>query len=84
LIALEQLQCDILLVDWDTFHKAVEHLLDRSVWTHEFGLCREELIKEAKLAYCGKRISKDKRDDAIAKGFEKLQDRQQQIIGVGL
>lgn len=45
-IAEFQLMQDRLCVPFDVFHKAVEEALGRPVFTHEFGLNREGLIKE--------------------------------------
>jgi len=49
-IAQYQLFEDILMVDFSIFHEGVEKLLDRPVWTHEFGLNNEGLKRETKLA----------------------------------
>ena len=46
-IAKFQLFEDILLTDFSTFHEGVERLLQRPVWTHEFGVNIEGLRKEA-------------------------------------
>jgi hypothetical protein len=40
-----QLFNDFLAVPFDVFHEAIEDVLGRSVWTHEFAY-RDELIKE--------------------------------------
>ena len=41
-----QLVQDKLCMPFDVFHEAVEEALGRPVWTHEFALNREGLIKE--------------------------------------
>jgi hypothetical protein len=45
-IAKFQLIEDRLCMPFEVFHKAIEKALGRPVWTHEFGLNREGLIKE--------------------------------------
>ena len=45
-IAKFQLMEDLLCMPFDVFHEAIEKALGRPVWTHEFGLNREGLIKE--------------------------------------
>lgn len=45
-IAEFQLLQDRLCVPFDVFHKAIEDALGRSVFTHEFGLNYDGLIKE--------------------------------------
>jgi len=40
-----QLFQDLLCVPFDKFHEAIEKLLNRPVWTHEFAF-KDELIKE--------------------------------------
>ena len=41
-----QLAQDRLCMPFDVFHEAVEEALGRPVWTHEFALNRQGLIKE--------------------------------------
>ncbi len=41
-----QLRQDCLCMPFEVFHEAVEKVLGRSVFTHEFGLNREGLIAE--------------------------------------
>lgn len=45
-IAEFQLLQDILCVPFDVFHKAIEEALGRPVYTHEFALNHDGLIKE--------------------------------------
>jgi hypothetical protein len=45
-IAKFQLITDRLCMPFEVFHEAIEKALGRPVWTHEFGLNREGLIKE--------------------------------------
>lgn len=52
-VAFMQLHEDILLVPFDRFHEGIEELLNRPVWTHEFGVNVEALKKEAKIAWEG-------------------------------
>lgn len=49
-LAVFQLQQDRLCVPFDAFHGAVEKLLGRPVYTHEFGLNRAGLLAEAQRA----------------------------------
>lgn len=41
-----QMVQDRLCMPFSEFHKAVEETLGRSVWTHEFGLNRDGLMRE--------------------------------------
>ena len=45
-IAGFQLFTEELCCPFDVFHKSVEESLERSVWTHEFGLNYEGICKE--------------------------------------
>jgi len=45
-----QLFQDKLCIPFDIFHAAIERVLDRPVWTHEFGLNHDGLVAE----YLGK------------------------------
>ena len=45
-LARFQLIEDRLCVPFEVFHEAVEKVLGRSVWTHEFGMNRDGLIAE--------------------------------------
>lgn len=45
-IATFQIYEDRLCMPVEVFHKAIEETLGRPVWTHEFGLNREGLMKE--------------------------------------
>ena len=49
-VARYQLFEDILMVDFSVFHEGVEKLLDRPVWTHEFGINVDGLREEARIA----------------------------------
>ena len=44
--ALFQMECDFLSMPFNVFHEAIEKTLNRPVWTHEFGLNRDGLLKE--------------------------------------
>ena len=48
-VAKNQIFEDILLVPFSTFHKGMEMLLGRPVWTHEFGLSWDKLQAEVKV-----------------------------------
>jgi len=50
IVALQLFQ-DKLCVDFSRFHGAIEKVLDRPVYTHEFGLNRKGIVDE----YLGKR-----------------------------
>ena len=41
-----QMQEDLLCMPFGVFHKAVEETLGRPVYTHEFGLNRDGMLKE--------------------------------------
>ena len=58
-IARYQLFEDILMVDFSTFHEGVEKLLDRPVWTHEFGINVDELREEARIAIHRRDVGSD-------------------------
>ncbi len=45
-IAEFQLATDRLCMPWAVFQEAVEEALGRPVWTHEFGMNRDGLIRE--------------------------------------
>lgn len=45
-IAEFQMEQDLLCVPFGVFHEAIEKTLGRPVFTHEFGLNREGLMKE--------------------------------------
>ena len=53
-----QLYQKYLCVPFSKFHEAMECVLDRPVWTHEFGLSYENLVTE----YEGKRSSPSMQD----------------------
>lgn len=44
--AIFQMQQDRLCMPFDVFHESIQKALGRSVFTHEFGLNREGLMKE--------------------------------------
>lgn len=44
--AIFQMQQDRLCMPFDVFHESIEKALGRPVYTHEFGLNREGLMKE--------------------------------------
>lgn len=50
-LAYHQLKNDRLMVPFGEFHEALEVLLDRPIWTHEFALNYEMLVKEAEEAF---------------------------------
>ena len=68
-LASFQLKQDRLCVPFDVFHEAIEKLLDRPVFTHEFAF-RDSLIKEAE----GK-IGKATFDDVLNKIPKHLLDK---------
>ena len=80
-IAKFQLFEDVLLVDFSRFHKGVEQLLQRPVWTHEFGLNIEGLRKEALeiIAHSNMGIEivdigNERRSEKILEGFHRLEE----------
>jgi hypothetical protein len=46
--AFFQMQQARLCMPFSVFHEAMEHVLRRPVWTHEFGLNRDGLMAEMK------------------------------------
>ncbi len=50
-IGYYQLKESILITKFETFHEGLELLLGRSIWTHEFGLNRAQLIADAEKAF---------------------------------
>lgn len=67
-----QLMNPILLVSFDKFHKALEFLLGRPVWTHEMGQNYEGLKAEAERAFKGAQDSEEQKAESIKKSFEQL------------
>ena len=53
--------------DFDRFHKSIELLLGRSVWTHEFGINYDGLKQEAEHAW-------------VSGGLRSEQERQQKAV----
>ena len=76
-----QLNENILLVKFSDFHKGVEELLGRPVWTHEFGLDLAGLRHDAQKAWDGLLTDAD-RDKGITSGFRKLVDTGKPVIWV--
>lgn len=54
-----QLNCKTLLISFDDFHKSLEYLLDRPVWTYEFAINYDEIKKEAERAFKAREVSKE-------------------------
>lgn len=81
-----QLLNPLLLVDFSKFHESVEALLQRSVWTHEFGLNWEGLKAEAERAFHGETDTEEQRGDAIRNSFEQLanfcEENNKPLLGV--
>ena len=69
-----QLQCSRLLVPWDKFVNALDVLLGRGVYTHEFAWGREALRAEAERAFNGKPDSEEEKARTVQKSIEKLVD----------
>ncbi len=73
-VAYHQLHENRLLVDFSKFHKGVELLLGRPVWTHEFGLCRNQLLFEAEMAWRGKPFDEREKAEAVCYGMKRLKE----------
>ena len=78
-IAMYQIFEPTLLVKFEIFHEGVEKLLDRPVWTHEFGLNYQELQKEAILGVARLKmgiegISDEEKAQKIRKSISMLED----------
>jgi hypothetical protein len=63
-----QLNEEILLMPFSKFHECFEKLLGRPVWTHEFGLCYEELKQQAERAW-NEYVTDEQKQSDIANGF---------------
>ncbi len=71
-VAMYQIFEEILLVKFDLFHKGIEKLLDRPVFTHEFGLNYKGLEEEVRQALSRLKSERTKISD---------EERKQKIIG---
>lgn len=60
-----------MLVSFSKFHEGIEKFLGRSVWTHEFGLCYEELKHQVEKIKNGENIDTSL---AIANSFKTLEN----------
>jgi len=74
-MAYYQLNEPILLVNFGDFHVALEKLLGRSIWSHEFAVCLTELREEARRTRMGKPYSAQEKAQAIELGMQRLQER---------
>ena len=72
-IAAQQLFENCLLVDFDIFHKGIEELLGRPVWTHEFGTNIKGLREEVTKVISG--LPLEDRNVRIQQGIESLTKR---------
>jgi hypothetical protein len=72
IIAQHQILEDCLLVPFALFHKGVEELLGRRVWTHEFGTNTKGLREEATKVITGLPLEVDVR---IQQGIKSLTKR---------
>ncbi len=70
-----QMQEPILILPFQQFHAAAEFLLQRPIWTHEFGLNAAELRAEAQAAWDGQPYSDAQKAAAVGKGFALLGER---------
>ena len=73
-MAYYQLHEPVWLVRFGDFHVAVEKLLARSVWAHEFMLCLSELKVEAARARSGRPYTLSEKDEAVALGKQRLEE----------
>jgi len=78
-IAMYQVFERILMVPFGEFHGGLEKLLDRPVWTHEFGLNIEGIREEARSAIARYKlgnggISDEKRQEKIQSSIQMLED----------
>lgn len=60
--------------DFPAFHGAVEQLIGRSVYTHEFGMSNDKLIEEAEQAYAGNMLSEQERRQRVGESLQSLAD----------
>lgn len=77
-----QLLNPLLLVPFDKFHEAIEILLDRPVFTHEFGLNYDGLKSEAEKAFSGNQVSQEEKKKAIENSINCLVDSGKPVICV--
>jgi hypothetical protein len=82
IIALHQIFEDCLLVPFALFHKGVEELLERPVWTQEFGINIKALREEATKVISG--LPLEDRSVRIQQGIKSLTKRvaEEKIIWV--
>ncbi|MFA5173551.1 MAG: hypothetical protein WC438_00030 [Candidatus Pacearchaeota archaeon] len=77
-IAMYQVFEEILMTDFSLFHKGLEKLVGRPVWTHELGLNIEGIREEARLGInrlkTGMGVSYEQRDEAIIRSIKMLED----------
>lgn len=74
--AYYQIQEDILLGNFSHFHEAIELLLGRPVYTHEFGISADALKQEAERAwkYQVGVTSESERQERVNESIESLRD----------
>lgn len=74
--AYYQIQEDILLSNFSHFHEAIELLLGRPVYTHEFGISHDALVQEAERAwkYQVGVTSESERQERVNESIESLRD----------
>lgn len=70
-LAYYQIAEPVLMCEFSDFHKGIERLLGRPVWTHEFGVNMDGLREEARKAYAGT-FTEEERKIATRKGFESI------------
>lgn len=70
-LAYHQIMEPVLMCEFSDFHKGIERLLGRPVWTHEFGVNMDGLREEARKAYAGT-FTEEERKIATIKGFESI------------
>jgi hypothetical protein len=67
-----------MLMDFDKFHEGIEKLLGRPVFTHEFSINRQGIIKEARLGLerlsKGVGTSEEYQEAAVARSIRMLED----------
>src|SRR5260221_8729714 len=75
-MAYHQIKEPIMLVKFSDFHEAIELLLGRPVWTHEFGISYEKLVQEAERAWTYQVgvTSEQERAERIDESIQDLRD----------
>lgn len=82
-IGYYQLNEPLLVIDFSKFHEGVEKLLNRPVFTLEFGVNYDGLKREAEDAWNGIQRTEKEKQEIFIEGLNKLNEvMQDKVIGV--